>query len=307
MTPTPRTAPSAWLALLVFADGFFVVLFAVHGYTAWAVLGAVLAGLPLLGAVWPRRSELVWLGPVAGLVLSFLLAAVQGFPSDSIGDALLGGVLLGSPLAVMAAILRWSREPSVLLPATFAGLVDLLTLNAALNQLGSQGVLATPAALATSFLQVTIDQANGFAGLIVGNPSVSLPVQSLRDPVFATLALLALVGVFLAVFDPEIGARDTPRSEPSAILVPVVVGVVAATVFEFGATQAPRFALLGLGVAALATVVAILVLVRRPRLAQGSPGGAPPSPGRPVRTSAETRRPEGVPSAGSTAGQALPP
>ncbi|MCI4370383.1 MAG: phosphoethanolamine transferase CptA, partial [Thermoplasmata archaeon] len=194
MTGPPRTAPSAWLALLVFADGFFVVLFALRDYSAWAVLGTVLAGLPLAGAVWSRRWDLPWFGPAAGLILSFLLSAVQGFPSDSIGNALLGGVLLGSPLAIMAAILRWSREPSILLPATFAGLVDLLTLNAALNRLGSQSALATPWALANTFVQVSLDQLNGFGGLLAGNASVSLPVQSLRDPVFATLALLALVG-----------------------------------------------------------------------------------------------------------------
>jgi hypothetical protein len=262
MTSVPRTAPSAWLALLVFADGFFVVLFALRDLSAWAVLGAILTGLPLVGAIWSRRWDLPWFGPAAGLILSFLLAAVQGFPTDSIGDALLGGVLLGSPLAVMAAILRWSREPSVALPATFAGLVDLLTLNAALNQLGSQGVLATPAALSDSFVQVSIDQITGFTGLLAGNSSVTLPVQSLRDPVFAGLALLALVGVFLAVFAPELGTRDLPRLDPSAILVAVIVGVVAATLFELAATQAPRFALLGLSLAVLGSVVAILVLPR---------------------------------------------
>jgi hypothetical protein len=282
VTDPPRTAPSAWLALLVFADGFFVVLFALRGYSGWAAVGAILAGLPLLGVVWPRRSDLAWFGPAAGLLLSFLLAAVQGFPPTSVGDAVLGGVLLGSPLAIMAAILRWSREPSILLPATFAGLVDLLTLNAALNRLASDGLAATPPALANTFVQVSADQLAGFAGLLAGDAGATLPVQSLRDPVFAGLALLALIGVFLAMFASEPRADDALRPEPTAILPPVVVAVAAAALFEVAAAQAPRFALLGLGVAVLGVVGALLVLVRRP---SPSPGAAPSSAGAPKRTS----------------------
>ncbi|MCI4318498.1 MAG: hypothetical protein L3J96_08165 [Thermoplasmata archaeon] len=292
MTNEVRTAPSAWLALLVFADGFFVVLFALRDYSAWAVLGAVLAGLPLAGSIWSRRWDLPWFGPAAGLLLSFGLAAVQGFPSDSIGDAVLGGVLLGSPLAIMAAILRWSREPAVLVPATFAGLVDLLTLNAALNRLGTEGALATPSALANTFVQVSGDQLTGFTGLLAGNASVVLPVQSLRDPVFAALALLAIVGVFLALFAPERGPEQIARTGPSGILVPVAVAVAAAALFELAADRAPRFALLGLAVVVLGTVVAILVLVRTkssaPHRDPGSSGPADrrakrePMPAQPV-------------------------
>lgn len=283
MTNEVRTAPSAWLALLVFADGFFVVLFALRGYTGWAVLGAVLAGLPLAGSIWSRRWDLPWFGPAAGLLLSFGLAAVQGFPSGSVGDAVLGGVLLGSPLAIMAAILRWSREPSVLLPATFAGLVDLLTLNAALNRLGTQGAVATPAALANTFVQVSTDQLTGFTGLLAGNASVTLPVQSLRDPVFAGLALLAIVGVFLALFAPERGTERIARTGP-AILVPVAVAVVAAWLFELAAYWAPRYALLGLAVVVLGTVVAILVLVRlKTSVPNRAPGRSGPASGPPKR------------------------
>jgi hypothetical protein len=257
-----RTAPSAWLALLVFADGFFVVLFALHDYSPWALLGAVLAGLPLAGSIWSRRWDLPWFGPAAGLLLSFGLAAVQGFQGGSLGDDVLGGVLLGSPLAIMAAILRWSREPAVLVPATFAGLVDLLTLNAALNRLAAQGAVATPVALANTFVQVSGDQLNGFSGLLAGNVSVTLPVQSLRDPVFAGLALLAIVGVFLALFASEPSGDRSVRAGASGIFVPVGIAVLAAALFELAAGQAPRFALLGLAVAVLGTVVAILVLVR---------------------------------------------
>jgi hypothetical protein len=270
-----RTPPSAWLALLVFADGFFVLLFALREISGWTVVGIVLAGLPLAGPLSRRPMALPWFAPAAGLLASFVLAVMQGYATNSAGDALLGGLLVGSPLIVMAAILRWSRDATVLLPITFAGLVDLLTLNAAVNRLASEHLVPTPPALATAFGQVTGDQAAGFGDLLVGSSSATLPVQVLGDPVFAGLALLAIVGVFLSLFAEEGGSSAGARPEPRAVFVPVGVAVVAAGLFEVAASGTPRFALLGVAVAVLATVVAILVLAR-PRSAAPSPPATGP-------------------------------
>jgi hypothetical protein len=262
MSSEGRTPPSAWLALLVFADGFFVLLFALRAIGGWTVVGIILAGLPLLGPLSRRPLALPWFAPAAGLLASFLLAAAQGFSSGSVGDDLLGGLLVGSPLVVMAAILRWSRDATILLPVAFAGLVDLLTLNAAVNRIASEGQTPTPFALVTAFGQVTGDQLAGFGDLLGSQPFASLPVQSLNDPVFAGLALLALVGVFLSLF--EVDGADGPALRPDlpSVLLPVGIAVLAAGLFELGATRAPQFALLGLAVGVLGTVVAILVLAR---------------------------------------------
>ena len=278
-----RMPPSAWLALLVFADGFFVVLFALRGLSALAVLGVFLAAVPLAVPLARRPTALPWVAPAAGLVASSVLALSQGLSSGSAGETLLGGLLLGSPLTVMAAILRWSRTPEVLLPVTFAGLVDLLTLNASVNRLATDGLVPTPGALATAFGEVTWDQVSGFSGLFVGNTSVSLPVQSLSDPVFAGLALLALVGVFLALFAPETRADDVLLPEPAAILAPVVFAVVAAGVFELAAGRSPTYALLGLAAAVLVVVIAILRLARRrPMPSVGATARGSPRAGRPA-------------------------
>jgi hypothetical protein len=270
-----RMPSSAWLALLVFADGFFVVLFALRGVTALAVLGVVLAAIPVAGSFTRRPTALPWIAPAAGLVASSALALGQGLSSGSPGETLLGGLLLGSPLTVLAAILRWSRTPEVLLPVTFAGLVDLLTLSAAVNRLATDGLAPTPGALATAFGEVTWDQTSGLSGLFAGNPSVSLPVQSLSDPVFAGLALLALVGVFLALFAPEARGDETLRPEPTAIFPPVVFAVVAAGVFELVAGRAPNYALLGLAAGVLAVVVAILWLARKRAMPSAGAAVAP--------------------------------
>lgn len=270
---------SGWLALPLFlAYTIWTLLYGVVGLTSWATLGMVLAALPLVGVVTRRAEGFAWLAPPVGVLLGFLLGLLgltTLLGSDSAGLGVLGGVLMGFPLAVVAAILRWGRQASVLFIVTLGGVVDVLTTHAALVKLASEGVGRTPVGLTIASGQVTYDQLTGFASLFAGTTSVDLPLQSLGDIVFAALILLALVGAFLAFFHLEGPDGRSLPVDPPALLGPVAMGVLGAAGFEIVAARDPRFALLLLAIAVLAVVSLILVLAR-PRRSQ------------PVRRSEET-------------------
>jgi hypothetical protein len=270
MTPRAVGVSSGWLALPLFV-GYtaWTLTYGITSMSSWAVVGIVLAALPIVGVLTARAEGLAWLAPSASILLGFvlgLLGLTSLLHNDLAGLGVLGGVLLGFPLAVVAAIVRWGRDPPSLLVLTVGGVAGLLTTRAAFDRLWLAGVDRTPAALAIASGQVTYDQLLGFASLLGGSSSATLPLQSLADVAFGALLLLALVGVFLAFF--TVGEENgRPRApDPGSLLLPVVFGVLAAAAFEVSAARAPRVALLGLAVVVAGVVVAVLVLARQTRI-----------------------------------------
>jgi hypothetical protein len=284
----PRRWTTAWLALPVFAYALVLMLLVLRQINDWAILGAALTALPLVTCLPSRGSLLTWGGPGAALALGFLIGAPHQFAAGSAGMAVFGGVVLGSPIAGAAAILRWRHDAALVLPLTFAGLIDLLTLRAALDRIAVPGQVPTPGVFALAIGQVTWDQLTGIGNLLLGSRSAALPLQPLSDPYFALLILLAVVGTFLGLFLPEptVGAPD--GGEAADVLIPVLVAVVSVAVFELAAARVPTFALLGLSVTALGVIVAIRFLAR-PGRPQGPPLRAP------TRTVTPTQRRDGAP------------
>jgi hypothetical protein len=288
--PEPRTT-TAWLVVPAFVYVFAIALIAVRPIQGWTVLGAALTALPIVTCLPPRGSLLPWAGPAGALVLGFLVGAPHGFAADSVGMAVFGGAAVASPVAISAAVIRWRHDALLVLPVTFAGVVDLLTIRAALDQLAASSAGPTPGVFALALGQVTWSQLSAFGDLIAGNRSATLPLQGLNDPVFAVLLLLAIVGAFLALFLPEPVDGAAGVSDSLPILVPVLVAVVSAAAFELAADREPTFALLGLAAAALATVAAIRVL-SRPRTFRW-----------PRRRPARAASASGEPAHGSNAGE----
>ena len=289
MTDDGPRVSSGWLSFPLFISySIWTLTYGVVHLSSWAATGMILAALPLLGVVTGRAEGLAWLAPPVGILLGFLLGLLGLTPllgNDSAGLGVLAGVLIGFPLAVVAAVLRWGRHAPILLIVTLGGLVDVMTTHAALARLASEGVPADPVALAIGSGQVTYDQLNGFSSLFTGSYSVSVPLQSLADLVLAGLVLLALVGAFLAFFSTD-GPDGTPRGVvPGELIVPALLGVLGAAGFELIAAQQPRVALLVLGGIVLAVVVAIVVLARAPwaprrptPIASPVEGPEPPAP-----------------------------
>ncbi len=259
--PPARTSP-AWLVVPAFVYVFGLILVALRQIDGWTVLGAALTALPLVTCLPARGSLVPWAGPAAALVVGFLIGVPVGFASGSTGMAVFGGVALASPVAGAAAIVRWRHDAALVLPLTFAGFVDLLTLRAALDRLAGSTAPAAPGGFALTVGQVTWDQFAAIGSLLLGSRTALPPLQGVTDAVFALLLLLAIVGAFLALFLPEPIEGDPGASDPLAVLVPVLVAVLCIAVFELAAARIPTYALLGLATGALAAVVAIRVVAR---------------------------------------------
>ncbi|MCI4326232.1 MAG: hypothetical protein L3K16_01140 [Thermoplasmata archaeon] len=260
MSEPETRAPAAWLAVPVFAYLFAFALISLRQVSGWAVLGAALTALPLVTCLPARGSLLPWAAPAGALAAGFLTAAPANFATGSVGMAIFGGVALASPVAFAAAIVRTRRDAALTLPLTFLGLVDLLTMRAALSAIAGAGTVPTPGAFAVAMGATTSSQVGAIGSLLLGSRSASLPLQTVTDPTFALLMLLSIVGAFLALFLPEPVKGAASGRDAVSVLVPVFVAVDAVAVFELVAARAPTYALLGLAVATLATVVAIRVV-----------------------------------------------
>lgn len=219
--------------------------------------------VPLLLWLADRPLPVGWLPAVVGLGAGLLLTLAQGFAVDGSGAALVGGVLVGSPLLLVAALLTVGRRPAPLLALVAAGSVLLLLLEAAVTIASSAG---GPGPLATAVTTILARQDGAWSTLIGGSNPSSIPLQFPSDELLAVLLLLAWAGAFLAPFAPaawaatDIEASDAPTRR---WLAPVGVGGSAALLFELALVRAPDVALLGLAAAVLVTVAAVLALGRR--------------------------------------------
>ncbi|MGI0053118.1 MAG: hypothetical protein ACREC5_03455, partial [Thermoplasmata archaeon] len=234
--------------------------------------------LPLVLWLVDRPLVAGWAPAGAALAIGLLLALSAAFDPAAPGMQFLGGFLLGSPLLLLAALLTYGERPPAEVLLVAGGSIDLLSLSAASSGLpGGAG----PGALALAAGQLVGRQDGAWTTLLGGANPASVPLQFPADGVLAGLLVLALAGAFLAFFTPS--RSDSPGGDPSELLRlgPVFVGVASAALFEVAAARAPSQALLLLGIAAVVTVAAIL-LVQRPRRAPAAPPPAAPAPPKPA-------------------------
>jgi hypothetical protein len=156
-----------------------------------------------------------------------------------------------------------------------AGSLVALVVQAALGQLGAMGTRPVADALVVAAGQVVHAQVGGLGTLLTGSSAGVLPLQGIGSPALSLVILLAFVGGFLTFFGSEDPDERPARRPASDTLLPFLVAVAAASVFELLAARAPSVTLLLVAAAAAASVAAIAV-VARPR-AVPAPASAPPA------------------------------
>jgi hypothetical protein len=235
-----------------------------------AVLGVLLAALPLARPLFPAGRALLWAAPAGGAGASLALAAIGGFAPSAPGLGFATGFLAGLPITALAVLIAYRRQPSAVLPLVVGGLAGLFALDAASGALAAGNL---PGNFVASVVAVLVGQADGLGQLAYGASSVALPLQDVADPVLLALALVAVAGAFLALFEEPAGRTVDP--DPLALLVPVGAGVVAAVGFEALAARAPNGALLTVAGSVVAVFALLLYLdarsARRGRRAAASP------------------------------------
>lgn len=256
---TRYLARAGLLPALLYATALGLV--SIRGLGPLAAIGVLVAAVPLAAVLLGRGRSLLMLAPVPLVGVAAVLALIASFDPTGPGMLLLGGLLIGVPLAFAAILLLIARGSALVMPLTILALVELFTLSASVGVLGSGGLGFAPGALVVAFWQSTAAQIAGFQSLLGGAASATLPLQALTNPWLALLGLLALVAALLEFVDPRGVAGPTPTDAgPTAVLGPVACAVIAAASFELLAAATPRYALLTLGGVVAGIVVLLLVL-----------------------------------------------
>jgi hypothetical protein len=229
--------------------------------------GFLLGAAPIAGLALDSRRDTLWGLPLLGGVLLFIGVALAGFQLLAPWDSLFAGLLLGVPLAVLAALLRPGGESAPNFLLLLLGLVEGLGLRAAGG--------TTPTTLASGFVHAFSQQFSGLGAWSGGAKSPSLPLSGVADPVFLGLALLAIAGAVLGFLRVPSG-EAAPRAAREFDLLLVAGALGAGAVFEAVALGVPTLALVVLAAATLATVVGLLWLLRELPLARSRPQTAPP-------------------------------
>jgi hypothetical protein len=250
----PGRDPLTWLAapVLVYLTGVTAAGLGTVNFPF--VVGLLLSAAPLAVLAVPERSSLLALLPFLGLGVVLVGGITSGFLLVAPWDALLGGALCGLPLGVLGVLLGWSGEASVRFLLLVTGLWEGLGLRAAGG--------SSPGAIGRSFLQTELQQIGGLGAWAGGVGSPIVPLASVNDPYFVGLGLLALGGGLLTLLRTP-AAVGTPQGYRDSDLWLVALALGAGALFEVLALGAPRLALLGLAIAVVLLVVAVLLLSSR--------------------------------------------
>jgi hypothetical protein len=266
MRPLKRSSVASLLAVPVALYGTVQLAVDLRPLDPIAVVGIVLAALPLLAPGLGKRGGYLWIAPGLGPIVGVLLSAGSGFAPGSAGSELLGGLLMGSPVAIAAALFGGDRGPIVRLLLVTEMLVDLLGLFAGMAALGAGTVAATSGAVPVAFAQALAAQWRGLLDAATGASSFSLPLQALPGVAFTALAVIAWAGVLLGFLVDDASEFEEGWTDPARSAVgfgPIVAGAAAALFFELAAARSPRYALLGLGLAVIASLIAVGLVARR--------------------------------------------
>lgn len=254
-------------------------------------LAVTLAMVVSLGSLVTDRLGSWWFAPATvALGGTVMLAASIGSVVEPPVAPLVLGVLLGTPALALAVFGR-VRDSAAWAPmALMGGLVADAFLLAVVRASPSGGG-GSAHAWAGAASSVLTDQWASLRAFATGAAIPAPPLSYAGDVLFDALAVVALVGMLLGWLDPVArsvavlrGGPDPPGYRPPDTVGPtpglgrsgarsLVVAVGAVLVFELAAALSPSDALLGLAVAAPATVTLTLALTdRRHR----QPVAAPP-------------------------------
>lgn len=246
----PGRDPLGWLALPVLVYVSVVSLAGLASVGALFVVGLLLCAAPLALLRFPERAPAILLLPLVAMGAVGVGGITSGFLLVAPWDALLGGVLCGLPLGVLGVLLTGAGEPAVRFLLLIAALWEGLGLRAAGG--------SAPGAVGSGFLQVQLQQVGGLGAWSGGAGAPILPLASVNDPLFLALALLALGGALLAMLRSPV-TDGIAAAQREGDLWLVVAALAAGALFEVLALGAPRFALLGLSLAVVILVGALLL------------------------------------------------
>ncbi|HEV2449649.1 MAG TPA: hypothetical protein VGU43_04470 [Thermoplasmata archaeon] len=250
----PGHDPLGRLALPVLAYLSVVSLAALGSAGAAFVVGLLLAATPLVLVRFPERAPSIALLPLVAMGAVLVGGITSGFLLVAPWDALLGGILCGLPLGVLGVLQTGLGDPTSRFLLLVAALWEGLGLRAAGG--------SSPGAMGGGFLRVQLQQVGGLGAWSGGAGSPILPLASVNDPIFLGLALLALGGALLAMLRSPV-TDGIVAAQREGDLWLVVAALAAGALFEVLALGAPRFALLGLALAVVVLVGALLLVGSR--------------------------------------------
>ncbi|MCI4363070.1 MAG: hypothetical protein L3K13_02020 [Thermoplasmata archaeon] len=246
-------------------------MFGLTSATPLLAVGFLLGAGPIAGLAFRERAAVLWWLPLLGGFLVFLGGTLDGNGLLPPWDGLFAGLLLGLPLAALAALLRPVAESAPNFLLLLFALVEGLGLRAAGG--------GSPSQLSAGFLDVFAKQLAGLGAWAGGTRAPELPLSAVNDPLFLGLALLAVGGAILGFLRLPVD-EGVPRAAREFDLLLVAGALGAGAVFEAVALGAPTFALVVLGAATLASVIGLVLLLRgvrfpRPRVAASPAARAP--------------------------------
>jgi hypothetical protein len=228
-----------------------------------ATLGIALLAVPLLGFVDRTGVVYLWIAPALAIGAGLFLGISSNWDPGGSGMDLIGGVLIGSPLAFIAAVLAEDRSATLRLLLVTEGLVNAVALFATVSALGAGSAALTPGTLAHGYAMTLGTQWNGVVQVASGASSFSLPLQTSPGAIFTGLAIVAWAGVLLGFVLPDREEATMGRAPAEFDFRPILLGTFAAVLFEVAANADPQYALLALGVGVVAVLVAVGVFTRR--------------------------------------------
>jgi hypothetical protein len=295
--------PRALLLAPVFVYLSYAGLVAVHPIDWVLVAAGALTALPILPVLlrWSASPSYASAPVLVGLV--GLASALSASPPTGVLASLDVGVLLLAPIWFLARAIESGREPGTAIFATVAGLSVGVLLLATIARTASLPS-SDPTTFLTSLGSVLHDQGAAILAFVRGGVPSVIPLSQVSDPIFSLLSLLALVGLVApwlgapAIDELEErplgeGANGGPReaarrrplelppemdqrldhgsvSSPSPGLspsgaLPLVAAALAALGFVALAGSAPSFALVVVGVGAVAGTVVVAITIWRGR------------------------------------------
>ncbi len=269
--------------ILLYALGVVLLVGPPFGWVG--VVSLASTALPLAALATDRLGPWAYL-PAAGALLA-LVAGLGTAPGAAATGALFVGVLAGAPLGWLGIGLRLRAAPASALAVAFVSLL-LAFFEVAVVRGIPLGTGAATTAWIDSARNVLVGQATSLADLGRGAAVPPAPLSDVRDPTLAIVALLPVLGLLASWLTRSEDPSDAPALEPAGreiesryperapLASPWSLGVAAGAVLavEAAAIEATAAAaVLGLTLAVAATLLALIVLIRR-RSATGGPADA---------------------------------
>jgi hypothetical protein len=223
--------------------------------------------LPVFVMAWPGAGRWLLLpGAVLVAATAFATILTGGVPEGP-WVPLAAGLLLASPLWFLGAILATRSSFGLTIISAIAGLGVALVLLSASVLPGADG---GPAEFVAAVHTVVQNQLTQIAHLVMGTLPTAIPLSGSEDLLFATLSVLAFVGLLFAELAPDLsGERASPAIIPKGIGRPTApfLRAIAGRTEPIPPPVAVRAGVAPLGAAALAIAVFLLLADALPEVA----------------------------------------